>query len=315
MWMKFKGRPAFSDVSNAFELNGGGLHRLGPGQITDDSELSICLLQGLLEGHSLLNLNIIASKYGKWILSKPFDLGGTLRKSLPKACKMKVHQAEMVRRGAVLSKNSQSNGCLMRISPLAVWARNLTLDEIVIAVKEEVMLTHSNETVQHACCFYVIAIKFLIKTGNRVAAFNETKAYLIGKTNSEFWEWVLMVENPNFQLNVHKPAGWSKIAFVYGFKYLLAGLEYNESLVEILKGGGDTDTNCCIIGALLGAASGLSALPSNKIDKIRAWNPGLGGIKRPEWLRVSYCSNLIDDLIRISPSQLKMVGNSNFYKK
>ena len=56
----------------------------------------------------------------------------------------------------------------------------------MIAVKEEVMLTHSNETVQHACCFYVIAIKFLIKTGNRVAAFNETKAYLIGKTNSEF---------------------------------------------------------------------------------------------------------------------------------
>eukprot|EP00354_Favella_ehrenbergii_P003620 CAMPEP_0170472944 /NCGR_PEP_ID=MMETSP0123-20130129/14907_1 /TAXON_ID=182087 /ORGANISM="Favella ehrenbergii, Strain Fehren 1" /LENGTH=92 /DNA_ID=CAMNT_0010741585 /DNA_START=208 /DNA_END=486 /DNA_ORIENTATION=+ len=36
-----------------------------------------------------------------------------------------------------------SNGSLMRITPLAVWARNLSLDELEQAVEAEVSMTHS----------------------------------------------------------------------------------------------------------------------------------------------------------------------------
>lgn len=37
---------------------------------------------------------------GNWFLSKPIDIGGTIRKSIPKACNMKVHQAHLCRKGA-----------------------------------------------------------------------------------------------------------------------------------------------------------------------------------------------------------------------
>lgn len=37
---------------------------------------------------------------GNWFLSKPIDVGGTIRNSVPKACNMKTHQAHLCRKGA-----------------------------------------------------------------------------------------------------------------------------------------------------------------------------------------------------------------------
>lgn len=47
-------------------------------QITDDSEMAMCLLQGLLESDASgpLPLDAIASWYICWLHSPPFDIGG-----------------------------------------------------------------------------------------------------------------------------------------------------------------------------------------------------------------------------------------------
>jgi len=134
-------------IQNALTLPGGGCHKVGRGQVTNDSELAMCLAQGLADGSGVLNLNKIASWYGKWVESKPFDIGGTTRNSLPKAVGMKEHQAEMVRRGAKLPVESQSNGALMRISPLCVWCAKLKKEDLIKAVTEETILTHPNEAI------------------------------------------------------------------------------------------------------------------------------------------------------------------------
>ena len=39
------------DVNIAFKLNGGGAMRLGPAQITDDSEMAMSIIHGLLDRH------------------------------------------------------------------------------------------------------------------------------------------------------------------------------------------------------------------------------------------------------------------------
>lgn len=61
-----------------------------------------------------------------WFLSCPIDVGGTIRKSVPKACNMKEHQAYLCRKGAKEgSCQSQSNGTLMAIAPLAIWSHRM----------------------------------------------------------------------------------------------------------------------------------------------------------------------------------------------
>lgn len=87
-------------VEAAFQIKGGGMHKLEPGQPTDDSELAYSVGKGLIAGKGKLNLNLIAMEMGHWFQSKPIDVGTTIRKSVPKSCNMKEHQAHLVRKGA-----------------------------------------------------------------------------------------------------------------------------------------------------------------------------------------------------------------------
>ena len=63
-------------------LEGGGLLRVGPGQVTDDSEMAMCLLGAANDDVEYLNLNFIQEYFGKWRSSSPFDIGTTTSKGL-----------------------------------------------------------------------------------------------------------------------------------------------------------------------------------------------------------------------------------------
>lgn len=299
-----------SEVTHALSLPGGGTFKLGPGQITDDGELTISLLRGLIDSNGVLDLNKISSSYAKWFQSKPFDVGGTLRKSIPKACNMKVHQAELMRRGAKKAESSQSNGCLMRISPLAVFCHRLPKEEAFTAVCEEVKLTHTNSTVQLACSFYTLLASELIKGSERRAAYEEVKAFMSPKLTPDFSEWLFQIEKETCDVVPHKPAGWAKIAFVYSIRFLLQGLSFVETVTQAVSMGGDTDTNACIAGALVAAAEGMRGLPPDMVDKVREWEPSKGGIKRPKFLQVKHSWRLIENLFNLSPSCLSIIGQS-----
>ena len=103
-------------VQRALQMLGGGAHKVGPGQITDDSELSICLLRGLSDANGVMDLDRIARNYQQWVKSPPFDIGLTTRKTLGKGMSVLCHRA-----AAKTNASGQSNGGMMRIMPLAVW--------------------------------------------------------------------------------------------------------------------------------------------------------------------------------------------------
>jgi len=58
-------------------MPGGGYWDLRPGQVTDDSELAMCLLRGLVAGKGKLDLFHHALYYGYWVHYEPFDIGVT----------------------------------------------------------------------------------------------------------------------------------------------------------------------------------------------------------------------------------------------
>jgi len=62
-------------VEKALKMPGGGQNfGLGPGQFTDDSELAMCILHGVLESGTELDINKIVKYYGKWYQSHPFGI-------------------------------------------------------------------------------------------------------------------------------------------------------------------------------------------------------------------------------------------------
>jgi len=60
------------------------------------------------------------------------------------------------------TRSSESNGCLMRITPLAVWGHRLPKDQLYQAVKLQTSLTHSNQIAIDASYLYCFAIVLLI---------------------------------------------------------------------------------------------------------------------------------------------------------
>ena len=125
-----RGKQELRTALKGMQMPGGGHWRLQPGQITDDSELAMCQMRGLLAGQGKFDLFHLAFYYGHWIDTGPFDIGqttlhglGVLDQCLDNPDPSLAQEA--AKRG--VGKTSLSNGSMMRATPLAVWSRNLSV--------------------------------------------------------------------------------------------------------------------------------------------------------------------------------------------
>ena len=54
----------------------------------------------------------------------------------------------------------------------------------------------------------------------------------------------------------------------------------------MIQEGGDTDTNASIVGAMIGAVTGILKIPERMVDSIMSYNCTLSGRIRPELFSV-----------------------------
>ena len=67
-YLEFKtGKQSHANAVAALKMPGGGCWHLTPGQVTDDSELAMCQMRGLLAGKGKFDLFHIALYYGTWL--------------------------------------------------------------------------------------------------------------------------------------------------------------------------------------------------------------------------------------------------------
>jgi ADP-ribosyl-[dinitrogen reductase] hydrolase len=159
------------------KMQGGGTWSgISPGQITDDSELAISLADGLIEGNGVLNLDLIAKSYAEWIKSSPFDIGMTTSSAFSRMANIyqKMTQEERILGKGLAeityksvrqaNEGSQSNGGVMRITPMALFCLNLSSEEEILkAVSAEAHLSHCNKTNVEATFYWVLALVKLLK--------------------------------------------------------------------------------------------------------------------------------------------------------
>src|SRR5688500_10125577 len=62
-FVEFSSHVSLEKAQESYDMPGGGPFRLAPGQVTDDSELALCLAHGLVEGKGTLSLDRIAKYY------------------------------------------------------------------------------------------------------------------------------------------------------------------------------------------------------------------------------------------------------------
>jgi len=268
--LEFLGRqPHAAEVDRALEMVGGGPLRTAPGQVTDDGELTLCLARAL-SGTSTFSIEKVALEYLAWLRSNPFDIGNATTNGLSgglAAAPGKVHE-RMWRAAAVQNAGSKANGALMRASPLGAWGWRLGEDDLVAAASADCGLTHPDPTCKQASAVYCLAIRHLVLIpGDGAGAFAAAKGWAQRLHADEIVEWLGLAER-NVDVGYWPQAGFVKYGFVHAFRHLGLGTPFRDALRETLLGGGDTDTNACIVGGLVGTLHGEPGIPRGMAEAV-----------------------------------------------
>jgi ADP-ribosyl-[dinitrogen reductase] hydrolase len=237
------------------ELRPSAVWKTLAGQPTDDSELALALARGLV-GRGAWDAETTAAAYARWYDSNPFDCGLTTRTALSAAARAEPGgAAEAARRAA--SRDSQSNGSLMRVAPIGVWARSP--QEAAEAARADSALSHPHPTCQTACAAFTAAINGALDGADRAGMIAIAAGFAAADPAVAEALRLAAAQTPpgDFQQRM----GWVLIAFQNAFYHLAAGHTVEQALIETVGQGGDTDTNAAIAGALLGAADGRASLP------------------------------------------------------
>ncbi len=270
-------------------LQDGGVWNTIAGQPTDDFELALALARTLAAAGEY-DAEAVATAYGRWYASRPFDIGTTTRQALAPASRVPASRApasrnmggkaEAARRAA--DRNSQSNGSLMRVSPIGIWA--VTPEEAAAAAMEDSDLTHPNPACAIACGAYAAAItagiagadpQGMVRAAMAIAEAARLDDGLVARAIAD----AASGQKPADYL---RRQGWVVIALQNAFFHLAHTPRIEDALVQTIAEGGDTDTNAAIAGALLGAAHGRNAIPTSWVRDMMACRPDAAlGVNRP----------------------------------
>jgi len=262
------------------------------------------------------NLNKIAKKYVEWLCSGAFDIGGTTFKAL--GChnvyqwKPKIQEKGLgwtvIECATQRNFYSLSNGCLMRASSLAIWGHKLPLEKLKQFSFLETALTNPNPITQQAVLCYRVAIGHLLNNlGDFQRAFE--KALSCAKDNGAetVLGWLEDAKN-NKPYPYHPETGHIKIGFTHAFRHLLLQTDYYDAMKETMHGGGDTDTNGIIIGALLGACYGVDRIPEMMKKIVLECTTNQKGKKppRPSWMLAGHAPELVTKLLETAPGDIEI---------
>ena len=263
---EFMGRPpTLKEAQAALDLPGGGVFDLAPGQFTDDGEMTMALLGALAKAKGAYRQELAAQAYCEWEQSNPFDIGLATRAALrvPKAAMNNPKSLAKLVCSQALEHNSLSkaNGCMMRATPLGIAATGCNIEETIEMVTSDVLLTHPNKDCIDSTVAYVLALRHLIlNDGDSEGAIEIANTYLFDN-NHLVLDWLSQALEGNID-PVTKQIGFVKHGFTLAFHFLAYQFSFKEAIIQMLLMSGDTDTNACIVGGLIGAQTGYKKLPS-----------------------------------------------------
>ncbi|PVH96314.1 ADP-ribosylglycohydrolase family protein [Periconia macrospinosa] len=271
------------------EIVGGGPFEWPAGHATDDTDLTRAVLLAYLnyeESKTAENVESVedfdiakaAAEYAlKWNEgdwpgrkkgSRPIDIGNSTRDGLRR---YKISR-DPSKSGAGIG--SAGNGSLMRCIPTGLFAPEERRQKESIAISQ---FTHNDPRCTVACAAYNEIVAALV--GGKTAQ----EAVEVGKTVADASKGarVAAAIEEGQTLNLAKiasqgPRGETKVPSGFVLNSLRLSVAavldarcFEDVLVDVVRIGGDADTNGAIAGGLLGAKHGVEALPERWLSKLQ----------------------------------------------
>jgi ADP-ribosyl-[dinitrogen reductase] hydrolase len=251
------------------DLLGGGWLGLKAGEITDDTEMALCILEAYASGYSLQK---VAENFLAWLLGKPKDIGNLTRAALGEL-KRGVSPRESGRLAwEQMSQSGAGNGAIMRCSPTALL-RPHDREVRVIETIEIARITHfDRRAVEAALWQNAMLAALLCKHPDPWSAAQEELGFARAEQGWEVvrgedvLDWV--ERGRSLSVDALNTSGYALATAQIAAFVLENTHNFEEGLVLAVNQGGDADTIGAVTGALLGAKYGLAAIPER-------WTNGL----------------------------------------
>lgn len=228
------------------KLVGGGWLRLRPGQVTDDTQMSLCIARSLVAvGFSPEH---IAQQFAGWYRSGPADIGNTCRRGIARFINQRtVH--------GLPNAGDAGNGAAMRMAPIAL-ATVADASLLETQAIDQARITH-HHPLSDAACILVGQLIQLALIGHAMHRLRRQAEAIV-------------TDYPSFRF---VPYHGLSTAYVVDtvqtvLHTLFSTTSFEECLVATVNLGGDADTTGAIAGAIAGAYYGLDEIPRGWLRRL-----------------------------------------------
>ena len=228
------------------EIRGGGWLRLKPGQVTDDTEMSLALGRSLIRCRGF-NARDVCDEFAAWLKSRPVDVGNTCRRGIRRYITLGTTEGPYF-------DGDAGNGAAMRVLPVALATLGRPADAEQWT-RSQCRITHNHPLSDGASLLLVRMVHALAAGAGRAEASEAAVAAI-----EQF---------PAFR---YAPYHGLSSAYIVDtihtvLHFYFTGSSFQECVVATVNQGGDADTTGALVGMLAGATWGAAALPAKWLDR------------------------------------------------
>jgi ADP-ribosyl-[dinitrogen reductase] hydrolase len=224
------------------KIVGGGWLRLKPGQVTDDTEMSLALGNAILDRQGA-EAESVAQAFSDWMRKKPVDIGNTVRRGI-------VHYRNSGESSVAENEFDAGNGACMRTLPIALYYAHAPHSTRVQASRTQSHTTHNNPMAD-AGTETVVDMVVAALRGWRKSQLEEMAGSLVSRFPLYRFD----------RRQVENPSGYIVETLQVVFQAFFSQDDFETILVDVVNRGGDADTTGAIAGMLAGAYYGSNEIP------------------------------------------------------
>ncbi len=248
-------QPARDPNNYVTDMIGGGWLRLAPGAWTDDTQMTLCAVDSLLE-RRVFDPDDIARRFVAWLQSNPPDVGNHTRTVLSDIARG-IGWEEASTKAQAANPNNAPNGSLMRCSPLALFFYRHP-DYVATLSPVLSRITHAHADCEQSCVFLNVAIALLLMGATKEAAIAGAEQACAAASEGLKARFRRAQETRNDT----SPTGYVLDTLEVAVWAFLHTTTLEAALIAVVNRGADADTVGAVTGALAGAYYGYSSIPA-----------------------------------------------------
>jgi ADP-ribosylglycohydrolase len=267
--VEFRPRGSFRVTS----MRGFGTHNQPRGTWSDDTSLTLCLVDSLARGFDPRDMarNFVAWRDTAAFTARGevFDIGGATAKAIAR-----LKAGVVPEKAGCSGMDENGNGSLMRIAPLVFYLADKPAAERFTITKIVSSLTHAHAWSVAACYIYLEYLRKLLAGMDKKDAYaalqDDFRAgcpYIDNATLDKFAR-ILQSDISALPETAIQSGGFVVDTLEAALWCFLTAKSYRGAVLRAVNLGEDTDTTAAVTGALAGLAYGLGAIPADWLDAL-----------------------------------------------